>query len=494
MKTRRLSAFCMILLIVVLSACSTVDSQAQDAEKSSVALTTVQKVALDTNYDLSGTLLAYDESPISFEIGGTVNAVNGNVGDTVKKGSILATLDPADLKLKVSNAAESVQQAQAGVASAQAELKNAQGGLSKAQAAKQSAAASVAAANARVESARVAERGVTDGARTQQKNQAYNAVNKAQTTYNQNKAEADRAATLYQNGLLTKQEYEQAQTALQVAQESLNDAKQQLSLLIEGASASDRASAAAAVQEAQVGVQSAETGIQQANAGLEQAQAGIAQAQAGVQKAQASYQQAVVAQKEANLSLSRTTLKSSVSGIILEKNVSNGQTVAAGTSVFTVGEVTRLKVLLPIADQQLSNWKVGQKVSVSLYDQVRTGTVKKIYPATNKNTGSINAEVIIANPQQDWKPGQVVKASEQATGRTGIAVPASAVISTSNDPYVFINQKGKAVKTPVQIGELYNNQYEIKSGLKVGDQIVSSGADRLIDGDVLQVQKEQHND
>lgn len=491
MKIRSLSALCIVLMMTILSACSTADSQAQSAEQANVELTTVKKVALDTTYDLSGTLAASDEYPVSFEINGTVEEVRGSVGDTVKQGELLANLDPADLQLKISDAAQAAQQAQAGISSAQATLKSAQGGLSKAQASKQSAAAGVAAANAKVESARAAERGVTDGARSQQKNQAINAVNKAQTTYNQNKIEADRASTLYQNGLLTKQEYEQAQTAVEVAEQSLNDAKQQLSLLQEGASASDRASAASAVKEAQAGVQSAETGIQQANAEVEQAQAAIAQAQAGVEQAQASYQQAIVAQKEAALSLSRTTLKSSVSGVILEKDISSGQTISAGTPVFTIGKVNQLKVLLPIADQELKNWKVGQKISINLYDQVRTGTVKKLYPATNKNTGSINAEVVIANPQQDWKPGQVVKASQQATGRAGIAVPASAVISTSNNPYVFVNQKGKAVKKIVQIGELYNNQYEIKSGLQVGDQIVSSGADRLMNGDVLQVQKGQ---
>lgn len=491
MKTRSVSALCIVLMMTILSACSTAGSQAQGTEKVNVELTTVKKVPLDTTYDLSGTLAASDEYPVSFEINGTVEEVCGSVGDNVKQGDMLANLDPADLQLKISDATQAAQQAQAGISSAQATLKSAQGGLSKAQASKQSAAAGVAAANAKVESARAAERGVTDGARSQQKNQAINAVNKAQTTYNQNKIEADRASTLYQNGLLTKQEYEQAQTAVEVAEQSLNDAKQQLSLLQEGASASDRANAASAVKEAQAGVQSAETGIQQANAEVEQAQAAIAQAQAGVEQAQASYQQAIVAQKEAALQLSRTTLKSSVSGVILEKDIVSGQTVSAGTPVFTIGKVNQLKVLLPIADQELKNWKVGQKISINLYDQVRTGTVQKLYPATNKNTGSINAEVIIANPEQDWKPGQVVKASEQATGRTGIAVPASAVISTSNNPYVFVNQKGKAVKKTVQIGQLYNNQYEIKSGLQVGEQIVVSGADRLMDGDVLQVQKGQ---
>ncbi|MMZ66625.1 hypothetical protein D1872_291350 [compost metagenome] len=44
---------------------------------------------------------------------------------------------------------------------------------------------------------------------------------------------------------------------------------------------------------------------------------------------------------------------------------------------------------------------------------------------------------------------------------------------------------GKAVKTPVELGEISNNRFHIVAGLKEGDVIVSAGADGLFDGDAI---------
>ena len=489
-----------ILLVISLTACSTDSSTiAVNTTSSNVTFTTIQKQALNVNYNLSGTLTAYTETPITFRTAGTVTSVKGEIGQQVKKGAVLATLDTADLNLSLADANQSVAAAQADLSSANASLKDAQAAKQNALATVSSANAQLASAQAKIDSARVSQQSVLSGARSQEKAQSQNAVNKAQTAYNQAKAEATRSQTLASNGLLTQQENEQAQTALADAIDSLKDAQAKLSLTLEGASHSERADAASAVTQAQTGIASAQATIEQAKASVAQADAGIAQSQAGIDKAKASYAQAITAKNKIVLSLSYTTLKAQASGVILEKNVSVGQTVSAGSSgggamggssdPFVIGETTRLKVLLPVADSEISQWKVGQEVSVSLYDDVRTGKVTKLYPQTNESTGSINAEVTVSNPKQDWKPGQVVKASRQATMQKGILLPVEAVISTGDKPYVFRNIKGKAVQTFVTVGESYNNQYVIKSGLQVGDQVVVQGADRLFNGDTLATPK-----
>lgn len=461
-----------IVLSIMLSGCST--APAAEHPANTVSLMKVKEAPLTAVYDLSGTLQARTSSPVSFEVGGTVDSLGADIGDTVNKGTVLARLDTDDLDLKVAEAEQAVQQAAAGASAARASLQNAQ-------AVRTAAEASVAAAQAQVEGAQSKQQGVLDGARSQEKAQAQNAVNKAQAAYNQAQSAAKRAEALYQNGLLSQQENEQAQTAFANADAALKDAREQLSLVREGASTSDRASAAAAVKQAQVGIESARASVSQAEAGIEQAQA-------GAQQAQASYDQAGVALAQAKLARSKSILKSPISGVILEKNISTGQVAGAGTSVFTIGEINPLKVLLPVPDDEIGQWKKGQQVSITLYEEQRTGTVTSIYPKTNDNTGSISVEVRIANPKLDWKPGQVVKASRQTQSKTGIMVPIEAVISTDNAPYVFKNVKGKAVRTPVKTGGLYDNQLVITSGLKPGDQIVTSGADRLFDGDEIQGQ------
>lgn len=496
MKQKSSSILIALLLVVSLTACSTEPSTAAvQTTSNNVTFITVKQQALDVNYNLSGTLTAYNEVPVTFRTAGTVTSVKGEIGQQVTKGAVLATLDTADLNLSLADANQSVAAAQADLSSASASLKDAQASKQNSLATVSSANAQLESAQAKIESARVSEQSVLSGARSQEKAQAQNAVNKAQTAYNQAKVEATRSQTLASNGLLTQQENEQAQTALADATDTLKDAQAKLSLTLEGASASERANAASTVKEAQTGIANARATIEQARAGVAQAEAGIAQSQAGIEKAKASYDQAVIAKNKIVLSLSYTTLKAQSSGVILEKNVSVGQTVSAGSSgggamggssdPFVIGETTRLKVLLPIADSEISQWKVGQQVSLSLYNDVRTGKVTKLYPQTNESTGSINAEVTVSNPKQDWKPGQVVKASRQATTQKGILLPVEAVISTGDKPYVFRNNKGKAIQTFVTVGESYNNQYLIKSGLHIGDQVVVQGADRLFNGDTL---------
>ncbi|WP_411345475.1 efflux RND transporter periplasmic adaptor subunit [Paenibacillus sp. WLX1005] len=473
MKKSWPTAFSALLLAVSLTACSTANNAAVEPTTTTVEVSTIKKQPLDAVYDLSGTLAAYDETPVSFRINGTVSSVGVDVGDRVNKGSVLARLDTADLQLEVENASQSVAAAQASLASSKASLTNAKAG-------QQAAAAGIASAQAQVESAQASQQGVLDGARPQEKAQAQNAVNKAQIAYDQAKTAATRAQTLFDNGLLTQQENEQAQTALDNADSGLKDAQEQLSLTLAGAKDSDRASAAAAVKQAQVGIENAQASVAQANAAVEQAQA-------GVEQAQASYDQAVISRDTAQLNLTRGNLQSPASGTILTKTLSAGQTVSAGTEVFTIGEINRLKVLLPVPDSEISQWKVGQQVSISLYDDVRTGKVSKLYPQTNENTGSISVEVAISNSNQDWKPGQVVSASRQASSQSGILVPVEAVVSSGSEPYVFKAVNGKAVQTTVKLGNLYNNSYEVTSGLKVGDKVVTRGADRLFNGDELKV-------
>ncbi len=463
-----------LVCTVLLAGCSSEPAQSAQATASTVTVSKVQQVPLNAVYDLSGTLAAVEQSPVAFELGGTVDSIAVDVGNSVNKGQAIAGLDSADLQLKVSEAQEAVQQASAGLTSAKASLSNAN-------AVRSAAEAGVAAAQAQVEGAKAKQQGVLDGARDQEKQQARNAVSKAQAAYDQAKSAADRANTLFQNGLLSQQENEQAQTSFSTAKEALDDAKQQLSLTLAGASNSDRASAASGVKQAQVGVQSAQAQVSQANAGIEQANA-------GVQQAQASYDQANVSLAQAKLALSKSQLKSQVSGVVLEKDISLGQTVAAGTTAFTIGQLNELKVLLPVPDEQIAQWKVGQQVSLNLYDEQRTGKVTNIYPKTNDNTGTISVEVHISNPNHDWKPGQVVKASRDVQSKKGIMVPVEAVVSVDDSAYVYRNVNGKAVRTPVKTGELMDNKLVITSGLKVGDLIVTSGADRLMDGDTIQAQ------
>lgn len=257
------------------------------------------------------------------------------------------------------------------------------------------------------------------------------------------------------------------------ATKDLEDAQEALSLIQEGATLEDRQSAASSLQQAQ--------------AGKESAIAAKEQAVASKDNSAAAYQQAVIAKKQAELALSKTALKAPISGVILEKKATVGQLASAGQPVYRIGQIDKLKVLLPVPDHEITNWKQGQTVQLQLYDENREGTVSKIYPATNTNTGSINVEVIVPNTQRDWAPGQVVKAGRQLTQSEQILLPAKAVINNGTDTFVYKVVNNKALKTIVNVGQMSNNKLEITKGLNVGDRVVTTGVNLIYNGLPLQV-------
>jgi multidrug resistance efflux pump len=287
---------------------------------------------------------------------------------------------------------------------------------------------------------------LNSGARSQEIDQARAAVQKAKLNAANAHDELGRMTALFDSGAISKDTLDNTQLRAQVADQDLRSAQNSLSLLLAGARKEDQAQAAAVLAQSQV-------------------------------------------QKEqAELSLAKTKLVSPVSGTVITKLSNEGQLINAGTPVYQIGNVKQLKAVLPVPDQNISAWHIGDKVSLNVYGTTRTGIVHQISPSTNAGTGTIGVEVLVDNADKKWFVGQVVKAVHQTNKLTGLFVPVGAVISTgAQNPFVFLVKNHKAVKQMVSIGRLINNQIEITLGLKQGDVVVTKGADRLFDGDTLLV-------
>lgn len=458
MSKRRSILALAVCSVLLLSACSSKgDSEEKAAERQAVnvEIAQAQTGSLDALSSLSGKLEPMDEISISFEIGGVIEKMNVDVGDSISSGQVLATLKTTDVQFQVDQAKNAVLQAEAGLLSANSSVNAAQ--------------ANIEAANAQINSANASLKQVNDGARKQEKEQARLNVENAKASYNKLQKDFERTKTLYEQGFVSLSEYEAMKLQLENAEKSVRMAEESYSLVLEGATEAQRAAAQASVKQAEV----AKT----------QAEAAKKQAEAGRIQAQAAYDSAQITLKQAEQSLAKAQLKAPFSSVVLSKEVSAGVQVGSGESVYTIGNIQQLKVLLPVPDQDIKNWAVGNEVTVMLYDEKRTGKVSKIYPMTNAGTGTVNVEVVIPNEKMDWIPGQIVKANLVRSDNVGILVPIAAVLSTGADPYVFKVVDGKAVKTPVETGKLVENQIHIVSGLEEGEEIVVRGGELLLDGD-----------
>lgn len=204
--------------------------------------------------------------------------------------------------------------------------------------------------------------------------------------------------------------------------------------------------------------------------------------------AQNNMSAAYLAKQQTELVLSKTSLESPLNGVVLAKYISAGQLVSAGTPAYRIGNIDRLKVGLLVPDNEISSWKIGDKILVKLYEESVEGEVANIFPATNENTGGITVEVAVNNADHKWHSGQVVTCVHISDSKAAIYVPKEAVISSGGtSAYVFILADDKAVKTEVTIGILRNNLFEIKSGIRENDRVIVKGADRLSDGDKVRV-------
>nr|WP_106780276.1 efflux RND transporter periplasmic adaptor subunit [Lysinibacillus timonensis] len=461
MKKRWSLLSTLLILSLIISACSSSNATGDESEDQqdvkNVEVTTATQESLDSLSSLSGTLLPSEEVNLAFQLGGVIDSLNVEVGDVVEEGDILGNLADADYELQLQQADSSIDQALASLNSSDVAIEAANATVS-------SSAASIKSAQASLEA-------VKKGAREQEKTRAKLTMDNSEVAYENAKINADRMKTLYDAGLISKQEYENVQLSLSNAQTAYESAKAAYSLLTEGATDEQ--------------IKQAEAALASAKANQSQAKSSVSQANASKVQAQSVYDQALIGKTQAELTLEKAKLKSPISGVVLSKLVPKGNFVSAGTTILTIGNTNELKVLLPVADSEVHEWKVGDKVNISLYDDVQVGTVRTIYPLTNDGTGTVSVEVVISNSEGKWLPGQVVKANHVSQDNVGILIPIEAVINNGIESYVFKVVDGIAVKTVVETGDMVNNKIHITSGLESGEQVVVRGAALILDGDPL---------
>jgi multidrug efflux pump subunit AcrA (membrane-fusion protein) len=303
-------------------------------------------------------------------------------------------------------------------------------------------------ADAAIAQAQAALEKLNNGARAEEIEQARVQVEKAQINRQRAKDDLNKLKNLYESGAVSKDTYDKAVLNDQVAEQDWKAAQINLDLLLQGARKEDKDQTSTIVQ------------------------------------------QNILQKEQAELALQKTRLVSPISGTIISKMAVDGQLVNPGTPIYQIGNTRELKVVLPVPDREITSWAVGDKVTLELYGTRREGRVQKIEPSTNSGTGTIGVEVTVDNSDKKWVVGQVVKATHQVQATEGIFVPVEAVIRTGGaNPYVFIVKNNKAMKQEVSVGRLIRNLLEIKKGLNEGDRIVTKGADRLLNGDTIQVVK-----
>jgi HlyD family secretion protein len=399
-QLKRRKGLALVVFALVLGVAAVFMFRGSGASAAEYMTAPVERGNLRNTVTATGTLEAVTTVEVGSQASGTISALYADFNSTVKKGQVIAQLDPSTMQAQVDQARANLEQARAGLEQAQAGLVQARAGVSDAQ-------AKALAAGSTTQNQRA---GVTGA-------EANLAVLKAQLDDAQSFLRQQEA--LAQSGVIARREFETAQTSYRTAEARYRQAQAQLNQAVVG----ERSASVA--------------GHAQAQAQVQQAQAQVQQAQAQVQNAAAQVQQAEAALRLSEVNLGHATIRSPIDGVVVSRDVDVGQTVAASLSapkLFTIAQdLTQMQVIADIdqADIGLVEQAKHVRFDVDAFPgQEYEGTIRQIRlnPESAQNVVTYNVVIDVANPEQKLKPGMTANLSVTIAERNNVVrVPNAAL-------------------------------------------------------------------
>ena len=368
-----------------------------------------------------------DEITVAAEVGGRIEAVAVDEGDSVTKGQELVRLDRATLDAQIA-------QAQAARATAQAQLAQVKAGaraedIRQAEAALAQAIANRDGAKRAWENAAAVrdtpqELDLRIAAAEAQLKAAKYQIEVAQANAITAKTRVDAAGGVDQsspNGKALVNQWWAAEATLQAAQATYEGAQKNLKIL------NDMRSRPLALNPQ---VDAAKAQYDAAATAVDIAQARLDAMKAGPTKEQVNVAEAVVKQAEAALNVlqvqsSKMTLKSPASGIVTRRVAHTGEIAAPNVLLLTIANLETVKLTIYVPETQIGNIKIGDAIPIqvdSFPGKVFQGKVifiasqaeftpRNVQTKTERVNTVFAVKVQIPNPQMELKPGMPADAA-----------------------------------------------------------------------------------
>lgn len=191
--------------------------------------------------------------------------------------------------------------------------------------------------------------------------------------------------------------------------------------------------------------------------------------------------------------MEKTEVRAPFAGIVSERTVSNGDTAQIGKALLKVIDPASLRFEGFIAAEQINQVKVGNAVlfSVNGYgEQQFAGTVERVSPMANSATRQVEVGVRIQGSGTPMVAGLFAEGRVQTVNRSTLMVPESALVRDGDHIYIWKVQDQKLHKTAIQIGgrDERRGDFEVKSGLVAGDQILRHPQGVLSDGAAVELE------
>lgn len=502
------------------------DAQAQKNTTPAVSVAPVRTPPPFDELDLPGNVQAIQQTAIVARASGYLRRTYADIGDTVRAGQLLATIETPDLDQQVAQAQAQVVGSRASLSQAGANVTNLQGVQAQAQANLSRSDATYAQAKTDLARARAALTQAQDASAQQRAQLA-----QAQANLNLARVTAQRYENLLSEGAIDQQTTDQAVAAAETNAANVEALRSALR-----ASEANIAAFRAAVGSSQANVQAYAEGIRASRAAVDSARANVQAGRDNVGAAAANVRsnQANVARYASLQGFSRVIAP--FAGVITARNVDTGALIsttggaaggdsssvgnggagatslgnAAGgsavgggsspggggsqsPSLFSLAQIDTLRIYLSVPQNDAGTVRVGQQAQVSVRElpgQTFTGAVTRTAGALDAASRTLVSEVRLANPRGILRPGMFAQVRLRVPHPTGaLLVPDPALVTNAaGSQVIVVGQDNKIHFQTVTTGRDFGQVTEVLSGLQAGQQVVANPSDSLHEGETVKTQ------
>jgi len=223
------------------------------------------------------------------------------------------------------------------------------------------------------------------------------------------------------------------------------------------------------------------------------------QAQQDLDRLAAEQKQAVAKAGEIRATIERKTIRAPFAGVLGIRQVNLGQYLEAGAPIVPLQSIRPVYVNFSVPQQQVARLKVGSAIHATAEGAgvEADGRVTAVDSVINEQTRNIQIQATFDNANAKLRPGMFVKANiGLGAGESAVTVPTSAIKYAPYGDAVFIVERVKGPKGDqylgvrqqfVKLGASRGDQVAIVSGLKDGEQVVTSGVFKLRNGAAVKV-------
>lgn len=310
-----------------------------------------------------------------------------------------------------------------------------------------------------------------------------------------NSNRANTAHTVYQGSLTISQGVDTMRTdeaAVRQAQQTLNNDQRNLArdqnLLTQGYISQQSVDAQAtlvkndqqALDTANANLASARSTVQ-ANGSL----SGPGLQSSAVQQSAAQEQVALAQAQQVRVQIAKAAIVSPIDGVVVNRNINPGE-YPGNRELFTLQQVNPIYAVLHASSEQVARIENGAPATVMATDlsgsQRFSGHVTGVLNEINPGSTDFQVKVLLANAQQQLRPGMVVQGDIATVPIRGVRVPVEAFTDDNHDAVMTV-QADDTVKT-VKVGEVATDgTNSVVTGIPTGVRIVSNGQMSLGDGE-----------